>query len=190
MTTRIPVNGELQEDELLRLAKAGDKEAFTEIVRRHEPAVLTLANRLSDDSHMAADIAQEAMIRAWKGLDSFRGDAAISTWLHRITVNVAWTHRKRAVRRRALPIEDVAHSLDAGPGVRPEEMGEAAMLGRTIRRSIRALPVGLRAVVVLKDVYGWSHAEISEALGISVTATKVRLHRGRTRLQADLEGRV
>ncbi|MFQ5522321.1 MAG: RNA polymerase sigma factor [Acidimicrobiia bacterium] len=175
------------EDELVARARKGDRAAFAALVRAHQDEVYTLARRLVGDPHLAADIAQEALIRAWRALPRFRGDARLSTWLHRITVNTAWTHRKRALRHRATPIEDVVDlAAPEGPET-PEVAGEILELRGRLRAALDRLPEAQRQVVVMKDVYGWSHAEIAESMGISVTAAKVRLHRARARLARDLE---
>jgi len=93
--------GEVRPDvtELVRQAQAGSTAAFSELVRIHQDEVYTLAYRLTGDSHNAADVAQEAFVRAWRAIDRFRGDAKFSTWIHRITVNTAWTDRTRRRRR-------------------------------------------------------------------------------------------
>lgn len=176
-----------REEELLTRARQGDRAAFAALVRAHQDEVYTLARRLVGDPHLAADVAQEAMIRAWRALPRFRGEARFSTWLHRITVNVAWTQRKRAARRRTVPIDqgfDVAAPYD---GEHPEIAGEMLELRGHLRRALDQLPDSQRQVVVMKDVYGWSHDEIAQSLGITVTAAKVRLHRARARLARDLE---
>lgn len=175
-----------KERELILRAQQGDRGAFAALVRSHQNEVYTLARRLVGDPHLAADVAQEALIRAWKALPKFRGDAQLSTWLHRITVNTAWTHKKRAKRHASASIDEVVE-LPAVPGAdHPELAGEMLELRGRLRHALDKLPVALRQVVVLKNVYGWSHAEIAEAMGISVTASKVRLHRARTRLAKDL----
>ena len=85
-----------REQELIARAQAGDRSAFAALVREHGNEVYTLARRLVGDPHLAADVAQETMIRAWRALPNFRGEAAFSTWLHRITVNTAWTQKKQS----------------------------------------------------------------------------------------------
>jgi RNA polymerase sigma-70 factor (ECF subfamily) len=156
-------------------------------VRAHQDEVYTLARRLVGDPHLAADVAQETLVRAWRALPRFRGEARLSTWLHRITVNTAWSLRDRARRGAGLPIEDY-YELPAPPGPdQPETAGELLELRGRLRAALDRLPEGQRQVVVMKDVYGWSHGEIAESMGISVTAAKVRLHRARARLARDLE---
>lgn len=176
-----------RENELVSRAKQGDRAAFAALVRAHQDEVYTLARRLVGDPHLASDVAQEALIRAWRALPRFRGDAQLSTWLYRITVNTAWTHKKRAARQRALSIDEqfgLAAPYDAS---HPEVAGETLELRGRLRAALDLLPPSQRKVVVLKDVYGWSHNEIAETLGISVTAAKVRLHRARARLARELE---
>lgn len=174
--------------ELIDRACRGDRAAFAALVRAHQDEVYTLARRLVGDHHLASDIAQETLIRAWRALPQFRGEARLSTWLHRITVNTAWSHRKRA-RRLSGPSIDDLHDLAAPEGVdHPVFAGEILDLRRRLRAALDRLPLAQRQVVILKDVYGWTHSEIARSMGISETAAKVRLHRARARLARDLEG--
>jgi RNA polymerase sigma-70 factor (ECF subfamily) len=175
----------LDEGTLLARARAGDRGAFAALVREHERDIYTLAVRLTEDYDQAADVAQEAFIRAWNGLPAFRGDSSFGTWMYRITVNTAWTWRRR--RRRNQTID-----LDGLEAVPPElqyrdDVDEALVLRNRLRAALNELPSGLRTVVVLRDVYGLSHQEIADQLGISAGAAKVRLHRGHRRLQRHLE---
>ncbi len=176
-----------RERELVARAQDGDRAAFAALVRAHQDEVYTLARRLVGDPHLAADVAQEALIRAWRALPNFRGDAKLSTWLYRITVNTAWTHKNRAARHRATPLDDFSEVADRLDPNLPELAGETLELRGRLRQALDRLPDSQREVVVMKDVYGWTHAEIAEAMGVSVTAAKVRLHRARARLARDLE---
>lgn len=176
-----------KEKELIARAQKGDRAAFAALVRAHQNEVYTLARRLVGDPHLASDVTQETLIRAWRALPRFRGDAQLSTWLHRITVNTAWTQKKRA-KRHAGPSVDEFTELPAQLGAdQPEMAGEILELRGRLRMALDRLPDGQRQVVIMKDVYGWSHAEIAESMDISVTAAKVRLHRARARLAKDLE---
>jgi RNA polymerase sigma-70 factor (ECF subfamily) len=176
-----------REAQLISRAQQGDRSAFAALVREHGNEVYTLARRLVGDPHLAADVAQEALIRAWRALPNFRGDAAFSTWLHRITVNTAWTLKKRSRRHHGVALDDIAEMPAPYTSEHPEVAGEILELRGRLRRALDDLPEGQRQVVILKDVYDWSHAEIADAMGISVTAAKVRLHRARARLARELE---
>ncbi len=172
---------------LVRRAASGDADAFSALVHLHHRGVYALALRLCGDADLAADVAQESFIRAWRGLGGFRGDAAFSTWLYRITVNTAWSWRKRAERQRVARLEEADAVVGTHHPSHPERRGEAVETAAKIDAALSRLPAASRTVVVLKDIHGWSHADIAAALGISVTAAKVRLHRAHLRLQAELD---
>lgn len=176
-----------KEKELIARAQQGDRAAFAALVRAHQNEVYTLARRLVGDPHLAADVAQEALIRAWRALPNFRGDARLSTWLYRITVNTSWTQKKKAKRHVSLPIDEYYEVAAPEDGDHPVVAGEMLELRARLRGALDRLPEAQRQVVVLKDIHGWSHAEIAASTGISVTAAKVRLHRARARLARDLE---
>jgi RNA polymerase sigma-70 factor (ECF subfamily) len=171
--------------DLVNRARDGDREAFGELVRIHQHEVYTLAVRLIRDRDMASDVSQDAFVRAWRAMPNFRGDAKFSTWLHRITVNTAWTHRTKKNRVRLDPL-DALNSEPESNSLDPIRAGEAASAKPEIEHALLELTEPIRAVVVLKDVYDWSHTEIAEHLDISVTAAKVRLHRGRKILRSKL----
>lgn len=178
-----------EEDRLISRAREGDRSAYEALIREHQDAVYTLALRLTGDPHEAAEVAQQALIRAWRALPRFRGEARLSTWLHRITVNTAWSRRRYLRRRAVLPLES-AESTPATPGpTDPETAGELSELRASLRAALDSLPPGSRMVVIMKDVLGLSHAEIADAIGISVPAAKVRLHRAHVRLRHLLEER-
>lgn len=176
-----------QSHDLIERARHGDRDAFGELVRTHQHEVYTLAVRLVRDRDLASDVTQDAFIRAWRAMPQFRGDAKFSTWMHRITVNTAWTHRTRQARVRLDPL-DVLGAEPESSAIDPIRAGESASAGAPIEAALRGLSLSVRSVVVLKDIYEWSHAEIAEHLDISVTAAKVRLHRGRKELRKMLKG--
>lgn len=175
------------EDSLLERAAQGDRDAFAVLVDAYQHEVYTLAMRLVRDTHLASDVTQEAFIRAWRGLPGFRGDAAFGTWLHRITANVAWTQRHRHQRRQTALLEEHTPIPDLRPTVDPEHHAANVELRGTLREALNTLPEDQRIVVTLKDIYGWSHREIAERLGITVSAAKVRLHRAHVKLRKLLE---
>ena len=170
-------------DRLVFAAKGGDRPAFDELVRRTYVDTYTLALRLTAHEEDARDVVQEAYLRAWKGLDRFRGDAQFSTWMYRITANAAYTSVKRRKRNRSESLDTVDDVIELHPDSQPEEAAETQALLAKLSGALEQLPPKLRVLVVLKDVYGLSHEEIGEELGISVAAAKVRLHRGRKKLR-------
>ena len=169
--------------EFVHAARGGDRAAFDEIVRRTYVDTYTLALRLTGHQEDARDVVQEAYLRAWKGLRRFRGDAQFSTWLYRITANTAYTALSRRHRHRTVGLDQVADTIDARPEASPDVVAESGAGLDQLADALQQLPDTLRAVVVLKDVYGLSHEAIAEETGISVAAAKVRLHRGRKRLR-------
>jgi RNA polymerase sigma-70 factor (ECF subfamily) len=175
----------IQPHDLVELARQGDRDAFGQLVRLHQHEVYTLAVRLVRDRDLASDVTQDAFVRAWRAMPQFRGEAKFSTWLHRITVNTAWTHRTKRNKVRLDPI-DVLPSDPESDTLDPVRAGEAASASTPIEEALGGLSSSVRSVVVLKDVYDWTHGEIAEYLDISVTAAKVRLHRGRKQLRAKL----
>ena len=169
---------------LVLAAQEGDRPAFDELVRRTYVDTYTLALRLTADEEDARDVVQESYLRAWKGLPRFRGDAQFSTWMYRITANTAYTVVKRRRRHRTDSLDAMLDDpIELHPGTQPEDAAESGALLDRLSAGLEALPPKLRVLVVLKDVYGLSHEEIAEELGISVPAAKVRLHRGRKRLR-------
>ncbi len=173
---------EPRESSLVDRAREGDRVAFGELVRRHQDTVHSLAVRLVGPD-LAADVAHEAFIRAWRAVARFRGDAGFGTWIHRITVNTAWTLRRRAARHEAAPIEDV----HADPRPTPDESIGVLDMRRDLKAALAELTDTHRIVVVLRDVEGWSTSEVADSLGITTTAAKVRLHRARRQLREILE---
>ncbi len=172
---------------LIDAARAGDRSAFEDLVRCTYSGTYALAWRLTAHEEDARDVVQDAYIRAWKGFDGFRGDAEFTTWLYRITANCASSHLSRRRRQRAEPLDEGHDPSDPAPGVDPERSAVAVAGLERLGRAVEALPAKLRAAVVLHDVYELPHQAVAEDLGISVTAAKVRLHRGRRLLREILE---
>lgn len=163
---------DLGERRLIERARRGDESAFEAIYRAHVGRVYGLCLRMLQDPAAAEDCAQEAFISAWRSLPSFEGRSSLSTWLHRIAVN--------AVLGRTRRKEPVIHAAE------PEEMASAevpvladAMDVLDLEQLIATLPSGARHVLVLQGVYGYTHEETAEFLGIAVGTCKAQLHRAR-----------
>ncbi len=173
--------------ELVRLSQLGDQTAFEQLVVRHQDLVFSLAFKLTGNKEMANDVAQEAFIRAWKAIDKFRGDSTFGTWIYRITVNSAWTLRKKAKKHNTLNIDDTYEPVIIDEKRDPELVAINSDLSSTLINALDKIPLDQRIIVELKNIEGRSHKEIADFLGISVTAAKVRLHRAHQRLRDILE---
>ena len=129
----------MDEAELISAAKAGDRRAFDELVRRTFVDTFTLARRLTGNEEDGRDVVQDAYLRAWRGIGKFRGEAAFSTWMYRITANAAATNVKRRRRQQADPFEDDLEPADQRTDLQPAAMAESAeALERISTRARRA----------------------------------------------------
>jgi RNA polymerase sigma-70 factor (ECF subfamily) len=158
---------------LVARAQKGDRWAFEQLVDRHQHRLFTLASRLLGSPDDGADAVQEAFIRAWVGLPSFRRGARFSTWLHRICLNAV--HDQRA-KRRPSPLEDAPEPID------PRDEFLASELSGAFQQALDELEEDYRSAVVLYDVLGCSYAEIAELTGVAEGTVKSRIFRGRKRL--------
>jgi RNA polymerase sigma-70 factor (ECF subfamily) len=171
---------------LVTAAKGGDRQAFEELVRATHADAYTLAFRLTGNEEDASDVVQEAYLRAYKSLKRFRGDAQFSTWLYRIVANCAATALGKRAKARHDDLDDNADLVDLRPDYDPDAHLDATVERERVTEALRELPDGLRAVVVLRDVYDLPHEAIANELGITEAAAKVRLHRARRRLRERL----
>jgi RNA polymerase sigma-70 factor (ECF subfamily) len=168
--------------DLVSRALSGDDAAFEELYRQHAGRVYALCLRLSGDAVRARELTQDVFVRVWERLDSFRGESAFSSWLHRLAVNVAlMAHRGDARRlRRVAPAE----SLEDAPALSAES---APGTDIDLERAIAALPEGARTVFVLHDVEGYQHDEIAAMTGTAAGTCRAQLFRARRLLREKLE---
>lgn len=147
----------------------------------HVDRVYRLAYRLTGDDDYARDVTQETFVRAFDRIATFRHDAALSTWLHRITVSVGLNHMRRVKRDRSreAPIDDVVEPAVPGRIAEPD-------LKERLTAAIKALPTGYRTVFLLHDVEDFTHEEIAASLGIDPGTSKAQLFRARRKLRAAL----
>lgn len=167
--------GNSAENDVTR-ARAGDVAAFEALYRANVGRIYALCLRMSGDAAQADELVQRAFVRAWERLGSFRGDAAFSTWLHRVAVNVV-LEDKRADRRGIVRLAD-------DPDDEPRERTPVPPGTRTdLERAVAQLPDGARQVFVLHDVEGWPHEDIATAMGVTTGTTKSQLSRARSLLR-------
>ena len=177
----------ISNSELVKRSQLGEKAAFEQLVIRHQELVFSLAYKLTGNREMANDVAQESFIRAWKAIEKFRGDSTFSTWIYRITVNTAWTLRKKAKKHNTLNIDDTYEPVVIDEKKDPELVAINSDLSSVLVSALDKLPLEQRIIVELKNIEGRSHKEIADFLDISVTAAKVRLHRAHQKLRLILE---
>lgn len=163
-----------------RLAAAGDQAAFERLYRGHVARIHSLARRMVGPED-ADEATQEVFVRAWEKLDSFRGDAAFGTWLHRLAINQLLGSRASRGRDRERMRQDPVALETAGARHRDTE------LTMDFEAAIARLPRGAREVFVLHDVEGFKHNEIARLLGVTEGTSKAQLHRARMNLRRHLE---
>lgn len=173
----------MTEHELIQQARQGDAEALDALYRRHSARVYTVVRRLTGDDAQAEDAAQETWLRAIRALPGFRGQAMFSTWLHRIAVNCALYGRRRRERNRLREFELPADL--AAPGIEPQPL-----LRMKLDEAIDRLPEGMRRVLVLHDVEGYTHEEIGALLGIAAGTCKSQLFKARAKMREYLRQTV
>ncbi|MEU0084855.1 RNA polymerase sigma factor SigM [Streptomyces sp. NPDC006274] len=175
--------GDASDQDLLARHVAGDPDAFGELVRRHRDRLWAVALRTLGDREEAADAVQDALVSAFRAAHTFRGQAAVTTWLHRITVNACLDRARKAASRRTSPVDD-AERLEQL--LEPHESAEAPAerhdLHRELLAALAKLPVDQRAALVLVDMQGYPVAEAARVLGVPTGTVKSRCARGRARL--------
>lgn len=172
-------SGQVDLRQLLGRARQGDAQAFEALYEICSGRVYALCLRMTGDVGLAEDCTQEAFIKAWRKLGSFRGDSALGTWLHRIAVNEVLTMQRRSGR-------EVRYLEAVGEGPAP---GGTEKVGETldIEAAILKLPEGARNVFVLCGIHGYQHNEAADFLGLAPGTCKAQLHRARRLLKTRLE---
>ena len=164
---------------LLERARAGDRRAFERLYREHVGRVYGLCLRMTRDAQLAEDCTQETFINAWRALGKFETRSSLATWLHRIAVNVSLAKRRRSGQVEPLPEEE--EGMAAG-----EWILETPVEVQEIESAIGGLPDGARDALVLHALYGYSHVEAAQMLGIAEGTCKAQLHRARKLLRERL----
>jgi RNA polymerase sigma-70 factor (ECF subfamily) len=178
--------------ELVRRAQRGERGAFDLLVLRYQHKVVKLVARLLRDPTEAEDVAQEAFVKAYRALGSFRGDSAFYTWLYRIAVN---TGRNAMASRRRRPLDYEAdlsetEQADVDSRLRHSDTPEAAVLSEeihaTVNHAVAALPEDLRTAIILREVEGLSYEEIAAAMDCPVGTVRSRIFRAREAIDRSL----
>jgi RNA polymerase sigma-70 factor (ECF subfamily) len=172
--------------DILTRAQAGDPDAFSELYLRHKKRVFSICMRMVHDSSLAEDLTQETFIQLHRKLATFRGDSAFTTWLHRMTVNIALMH----LRKPVLPVVSLDHLMTAIP---EEHVGrnfgtcdrrQTGVVDRVaIDRAVATLAPGYRDVFLLHDVHGFEHSEIASMQDCTLGNSKSQLHKARRALR-------
>jgi RNA polymerase sigma-70 factor (ECF subfamily) len=177
------------ERDIVQRCRRGDMAAFEELYTRFGSRLYTVAYRITGSAADAEDLVQDIFLQVYRRLDSYRGEAALGTWLHRLAVNACldFVRSKQGRRQR---VTDTAEDLDAlpAPAAGPWR-AEAALDRMDLERAVAQLPPSYRRAFMLHDVEGLEHHEIGEALGIAEGTSKSLLFKARTRLRVILRGR-
>ena len=182
------------ESEAIRLAQTGDSDAFEFLYQMHCRRVYALCLRMAGNPTEAQDLTQDVFLQLFRKIKSFRGESSLSTWLHRLTVNVVLM-RFRRKRHPEISLDEPAASGDE-PTPLPFEIGEPDLRVRgtldrvMLDRAIKQLPDGYKVMFILHDVQGYAHNEIAEILGCSIGNSKSQLHKARLRMRELLTQRI
>jgi RNA polymerase sigma-70 factor, ECF subfamily len=185
----LPPRG-VADEELVRLAQEGRREAFEELVRRHADRLYGVVLRFSGDPAETEEVVQETFLRAWRGIGSFERRAQFFTWLYRIGLNEA---KRRATRRPTADTISVEEgALESFPDTRqaPESRAEQRDVRAALERAVRALPAKYRAPLILRDVEGLSTEQAAAIMGLREAAFKSRLHRARLAVREAIENHL
>jgi len=184
--------------ELLARFRSNDPGAMEELMRTLGPRLLATARRITGNEDDARDAFQDALISAWKNIESFQGDSKLSTWLHRITVNAALAKLRKNKRSPRTSLDGLLPNFDnsghriLGDPVAPrvDDRLQLEELQQAVREKIEELPEDYRNVVILRDIEQLDTKRTADALGIKEGAAKTRLHRARQALRALMEGEI
>jgi len=184
--------GSNDDRDLVGRARRGDREAFTQLIMQYQVPLYNMALRMVGRPDDAADIAQEAFLRAWEKIRTLR-DAPFKSWLFQIGANLCYVHFRRGKRYGVMPDEDQTSnqtSIVVGLGIAtpdPQERAEANERTRLVRDSIQALDHDMRIAIILRDVNGMAYDEIAAVLRVPLGTVKSRIARARAQVQEQLQ---
>lgn len=180
---------ETDEKKLIERAYGGDPSAFNRLMAQHENRMYAVALRMCANREDAQDCLQEAMLRVYRAIGSFKGQSTFSTWVYRITMNTCLDELRRKKNRQNTSLDNLVDMgwspTDGGAG--PEKQALMREMREKMHGAIRELPDDMRAAVVLRDIQGFSYDEIAQMLEINVGTIKSRISRGREKLREKLK---
>jgi RNA polymerase sigma-70 factor (ECF subfamily) len=171
--------------DLVARCQAGDVEAFGTLYRNHAPRIYALASRMAGSPDEGEDLLQEIFLQAFRKLGSFKGEAAIGTWLYRLALN----HCLDFVRSKQAKMGKVTDTLDADTSIEPAARRDTPIARIDLERAIERLPSGCREAFVLHDIEGFDHKEVGDVLGIAEGTSKSQVFKARLKLRAFLRGK-
>ncbi|HWI55306.1 MAG TPA: sigma-70 family RNA polymerase sigma factor [Desulfobacteria bacterium] len=178
------------EDILVDLARRGDMEAFEQLVARYESRVFTIAYRFTGNYDDASDLAQEAFIRVYRSISSFRGESSLLTWLTRVVTNVCKDELRRRAKQKVVSIEEMTEKGQVSEPESRQKTLEEAVLKKEwqeeVQQILNSLTYEHRAVIIMRDVQGYSYEEIAGFLECSLGTVKSRINRARQILKNKL----
>jgi RNA polymerase sigma-70 factor, ECF subfamily len=175
----------MTEAALVARAQLGDMDAFEELVMTYADRLFAVLLRMLGDRSEAEDVAQEVMLRAWRGIGGFRGNSSFFTWLYRIAINEANRSLQKTARRPlTVPVETSALQIPADGRDEPSRQAEQRELRAVLAGALASLPPDYRAALVLRDIEGLSTREAADIAGVGQAAFKSRLHQARLRVRA------
>ncbi len=172
---------QVDDKQLLERVRAGDPAAERALYDAHVERVYRLAYRMTGDPALAQDFTQDAFIRAFQKLDTFRGESSLSTWLHTVTTSVVLNGLRKVKRFRQRETD-----LESARRVTRESRESEPDLKERLKRAVDGLPDGYRTVFLMHDVEGYTHQEIAGALGVAPGTSKAQLSRARAKLRTEL----
>lgn len=188
MTSPKPPDPNLEDERLIRLAQTGDLDAFNEVVIRHQRSVYNVCLRMLRDPAMAEDVTQDAFIRAWNAIDSFKG-GLVRPWLLRIATNRTYDVLRAQARRPAQSLDaqlfesEPEWTSQAPVAEHPEAFAARSELSAWLEASLAELPPDQRLAIILSDIQGFSYDDIALVMDVAVGTVKSRISRGRSRLR-------
>ena len=171
--------------EIVRRCQAGEIEAFETLYRQHAARLYTLASRMAGSAEDGEDLLQEIFLQVYRKIGSFKGDAALGTWMYRLALN----HCLDYVRSRQTKMSKLTESLDADTTFEPMARRDTPIARLDLERALERLPDGCREAFVLHDVEGFGHKEVGDLLGIAEGTSKSQVFKARARLRAMLRRR-